>query len=391
MEKRARDSETERRENSFGRVAEDFIRMHLVGPDPTTPNQRTGLDTAHEIRLEYVSRFGDRPIDSITGRDIVTVIDAAKARGAPYRAHNLLGHARRLFNWAIARRVYGIDRSPCDRMVPSQVIGPKRPRDRILTDEELRALWNAAQKMDYPNGRLVQLLVLTGQRRGEIAKARWSEIDLPALLWRIPASQMKAGAAHTVPLTSDVVRILDGLPRFCEGDFLFSTTFGRVPISGFSKAKVRLDALIAAELKRPIEPFVVHDIRRTMRTGLSALPIPDLVRELVIAHSKPGLHKVYDQHAYLDEKRQALELWQARSNCCSSQPRVGTPRSRPVRRSPSMGNFTRIVMGVRTLILPSLSRGTRGSATRGCSASSVWMSPSLLTRRGRRFARIRGG
>ena len=121
MEKRARDSETERRENSFGRVAEDFIRMHLVGPDPTTPNQRTGLDTAHEIRLEYVSRFGDRPIDSITGRDIVTVIDAAKARGAPYRAHNLLGHARRLFNWAIARRVYGIDRSPCDRMVPSQV------------------------------------------------------------------------------------------------------------------------------------------------------------------------------------------------------------------------------------------------------------------------------
>ena len=164
--------------------------MHLVGPDPTTPNQRTGLDTAHEIRLEYVSRFGDRPIDSITGRDIVTVIDAAKARGAPYRAHNLLGHARRLFNWAIARRVYGIDRSPCDRMVPSQVIGPKRPRDRILTDEELRALWNAAQKMDYPNGRLVQLLVLTGQRRGEIAEARWSEIDLPALLWRIPASQM---------------------------------------------------------------------------------------------------------------------------------------------------------------------------------------------------------
>jgi integrase len=240
------------------------------------------------------------------------VVDAAKAGGAPYRAHNLLGHARRLFNWAIARRVYGIDRSPCDRMVPSQVIGPKRPRERFLTNQELRAVWNAAQKMGYPNGPLIQLLILTGQRRGEMAGGRWTEIDLPSLLWRIPASRMKAGAVHVLPLTPEMMRILESLPRFAEGDFLFSTTFGRVPISGFSKANVRLDNLVAAELKRQPDPFTLHDLRRTMRTGLSTLPIPELVRELVIAHTKPGLHKVYDQHAYLDEKRQALELWQVR-------------------------------------------------------------------------------
>jgi hypothetical protein len=76
--------------------------------------------------------------------------------------------------------------------------------------------------------------------------------------------------------------------------------------------KRRLDALVAAGLKRPVAPFVLHDIRRTMRTGLLSLPIPDLVRELVIAHSKPGLHKIYDQFAYVTEKRQALDLWQAR-------------------------------------------------------------------------------
>jgi integrase len=226
QEKRARDSETERRENSFGRVAEDFIRLHLVGSDPTKPNQRTGLDTAHEIRLEYVSRFGDRPIVSITARDIVNVIDAAKARGAPYRAHNLLGHAR---------RVYGIDRSPCDRMVPSQVIGPKRPREGVLTDEELRAVWNAAERMGYPSGRLIQLLILTGQRRGEIAGGRWSEVDLPALLWRIPASRMKSGAAHVLPLTSAVARVLETLPRFDEGDFL-----GSYPSPGSAKQRCAL-------------------------------------------------------------------------------------------------------------------------------------------------------
>jgi hypothetical protein len=75
---------------------------------------------------------------------------------------------------------------------------------------------------------------------------------------------------------------------------------------------VRLDAFVEAELKRQPDPFTLHDLRRTMRTGLSSLPIPDLVRELVIAHAKPGLHKVYDQFSYIDEKRQALELWQAR-------------------------------------------------------------------------------
>jgi integrase len=109
-----------------------------------------------------------------------------------------------------------------------------------------------------------------------------------------------------------VTRILEALPRFNGGDFIFSTTFGRVPVSGFSKAKARLDALVAEELGRPIEPFTIHDLRRTMRTGLSSLPIPDLVRELVIAHTKPGLHKVYDQFAYVEEKRRALELWEAR-------------------------------------------------------------------------------
>ena len=142
-------------------------------------------------------------------------------------------------------------------------------------------------------------------------------------LWTIPAERMKADAAHVVPLSDDVVAILQSLPRFKKGDHVFSTTFGVKPVNGFSKAKERLDRrmlrswralarLARNRRKAQIEPWVIHDIRRTMRTGLSALPVPDLVRELVIAHTKPGLHKVYDQHAYLDEKRRALDLWAAR-------------------------------------------------------------------------------
>ncbi len=123
---------------------------------------------------------------------------------------------------------------------------------------------------------------------------------------------MKGDGAHVVPLVDDVIAILAVLPRFKKGDHLFSTTFGAQPVNGFSKAKLRLDKVMAAELGGEVDPFVIHDIRRTMRTGLRALPIADRVRELVIAHAQPGLHKVYDRYAYLDEKRHALDLWAAR-------------------------------------------------------------------------------
>src|SRR5262249_38994410 len=99
------------------------------------------------------------------------------------------------------------------------------------------------------------------------------------------------------------------MPRFTKGDYVLSTAFGAKPVSGFSACKYRLDRLMGAALTAP---FTLHDIRRTMRTHPSALPVTDLVKELVIAHAQPRLHKVYDQWAYLDEKRHALELWAAR-------------------------------------------------------------------------------
>ena len=126
-----------------------------------------------------------------------------------------------------------------------------------------------------------------------------------------PARKDEGDAAHEVPLTDDAVALLKALPRFNNGDFVFSTTFGTGPVNGFSTAKVKLDRAMAAELGHPVDPFVTHDIRRTMRTGLSALPIADIVRELVIAYSQPGLHDS-DQHSYRQEKLHALNLWAAR-------------------------------------------------------------------------------
>jgi integrase len=311
-EERHRVLEFRRQKNSFDAVAEEFIKRHVA-------KTRKAAIVERELRREFIKRWTGRPITDITQHDVVAVIDEAVDRNAPYQAHNLLGHVRTLFNWAIARGVYGLDRSPCDRLRPAAVIGKKLARQRILNDDEVRALWAATDDIGYPYGPLFRLLLITGQRKSEVAEAQWSEFDLDKKLWTIPATRMKADAPHVVPLSPAAIVVLSELPRFKSGEFLFSTTFGKKPVSGFSKAKTRLDNVMLVKLheptshKRPkIEPFVLHDIRRTMRTGLSALTIPDLVRELVIAHTKPGLHKVYDQHAYLDEKRQALELWAAR-------------------------------------------------------------------------------
>jgi len=310
-EETARLAALRRQENSFATVAEEFFKRHLS-------KTRKGAEVERDMRREFVDRWAARPITDITRHDVMAVIDAAVDRGSPYQGHNLLGYVRRLFNWAIARGTYGLESSPCDRMKPKDVIGPKSARTRVLTDDEWRAFWEASEGLGYPYGPLFRLLALTGQRKSEVADAQWSEFDLGKKLWTIPAERMKADAVHVVPLTAEVIEILESLPRFKSGEYLFSSTFGKKPVNGFSKAKEKLDEAMLAEMrsrlgaKAKLPPFVIHDIRRTMRTGLSALPVPDLVRELVIAHTKPGLHKVYDLHAYEAEKRHALELWAAK-------------------------------------------------------------------------------
>jgi integrase len=293
-----RREEQQRQADTFGAVAEEFIKRHVT-------KLAKAREIERDIRRELIQRWGRRPVTDITRRDVVELLEEVVDRGAPYQAHNLLGHVRKLFNWAIARDVYGLQGSPCDRLKPAEVIGKKGIRTRVLTDDELRAVWRAAGDMGYPLGPLFRLLILTGQRKSEVAEMSWPEIDFDKALWTIPGERMKEDAAQLVPLSPDAMQILKALPRW-TGPFIFSTTAGKKPVNSFSKAKERIDRLSG------IAGWKIHDLRRTMRTHLSALPVQDIVRELVIGHTKPGLHKVYDQHAYLDEKRHALELWAAR-------------------------------------------------------------------------------
>jgi len=302
--------EARKRADTFAAVAEQFIAKH-------TSKLRTGGEVEAAIRRELIAKWGERPITEISRRDVVELVEAIADSGRTYAAHKIFAHASKLFAWALARHIYGLETSPCVGVKTSDLAGKKEPRQRVLSDGEIRALWQATGGLDYPASPFVRMLLLTGQRLREVAEMTWREVDLDKALWTIPPERMKGDASLEVPLPPIAVEILKFLPRW-TGPFIFSTTGGTRPISGFSKMKVRFDMAI----KEPIAPWRFHDLRRTMRTGLSALRVPDTVSELCIAHTQKGLHKVYDQHAYLDEKRHAFEAW---ANHVLSIVEPGTP------------------------------------------------------------------
>ena len=323
LEESQRAAEQRKRANSFASVAEDFIANKLAG-------ERKAKEVERDIRREFITAWGGRPVTEITHLDIRGVIKT-KARTAPAQARNLLGTIKRLFAWAVEEGTYDLQASPAEAVKPRSIIGDKATTDRILSEDELFALWRAAGRLGYPHGAVYRLLMLSALRLNEAADAAWTEIDKRNKLWTIPAARMKgrnvgSGRArdHVVPLTDDIMALFDGLPRFKKGDYVFSTTFGKSPVWMADKVKKRLDArmlrtLRALARRRGDDPAKVtlphwtnHDIRRTVRSGLSRLKIAEEAREAVLAHARPGIKGVYDKYDYLDEKREALELWAAR-------------------------------------------------------------------------------
>ena len=294
---RRRAAEQRKQANSFATVWGAFYEQHA--------SKLAKADEARRAGAAFVKAWGIRPAAEIEPIEISTHIRHI-AKRTPAEARNRFGHLNRMYSWSIGTGGFGISTNPCAMLKPSDLIGEKKTRDRILADEELRSVWAACLGLlGYPYGQLFRFMLLTGQRESECAGASWPEIDFEKALWTIPAARMKSDRAHLVPLAPDALALLRSLPRF-TGDFIFSTTAGEKAVNGFSKSKARLDKLSG------VSGWVLHDIRRTMRSHLSALPIEDRVREQMIAHAQPGLHKVYDLYNYLQEKRIGFELWEAR-------------------------------------------------------------------------------
>jgi integrase len=277
------------------------------------PGKRTAKACEQMIDREFIPVIGNRPLASLTQDDCIALLKGIAER-SPHAARKALSELKVMLGWAAFNRVDGLKDNPASGIPVKELLRGRsytKSRDRVLLDAELRLVWQAADDAAVardPFGHLIKALILSGQRLNELARASWGEIDDSTGCLLIPASRMKGKAAHALPLTRRMRALLEELPRFESGDFMFSTTYGKRPVSGFSKMKARLDRAIAAI--GHVEDWQIHDLRRTARTGMSRAGVPVFDAELVIAHTQSGVHETYDRHRYQDEVLGALRKWE---------------------------------------------------------------------------------
>jgi len=241
-------------------------------------------------------------IRDITRRDVIEMIDRVVDGGSPVAANRTLTVAKTFFNWCVARDI--LTASPTQGVKPPTV---EKSRDRVLDDAELKLVWEAAGQVGYPFGTMTRLLIATGQRRDEVAKMRWEEVDFGRRLWILPRERVKADRPHEVPLSTIALDVLKAVPRLAGSPYVL-TTNGAAPSSGFGKNKKKLDGLLPAKMA----PWRLHDLRRSCASGLARLGINLPVIEKVLNHSSgsfAGIVGVYQKHSFADEKRAALEAW----------------------------------------------------------------------------------
>jgi integrase len=277
---------------TLGETVPLFIQLYAK------PKNR-GWTESERLLGKFQSLFA-KPLVHIKRSEIVRVLDEIIASGTPYRANRALAALKKLMSWALDRGM--IDVNPVAGLKPPH---KEQSRERVLSDDEIRTLWVAAEIEGYPFGDAVKLLILTGQRRGEVAEMRWSEIDLDSGSWTIPAMRSKNGHSHEVPLSPPALRLLRSLPRFLGSDWVF-TTKGRSPISGFGRFKRRLQSTARTTSWR------IHDIRRTVASAMARIGVEPHVVEKVLNHKSgiiSGVAAVYNRYLYGTEKRNALERW----------------------------------------------------------------------------------
>ncbi|WP_256515500.1 tyrosine-type recombinase/integrase [Alsobacter ponti] len=278
---------------TLGDVVPRFIELHAK------PKNRTWR--AQEATLKKLACLFDRPIKEIRRSDVANVLDRIMKEGAPKGVNTSLATLKTLFGWALDRGI--VDIHP--------LAGMKRPaklisRDRILSDTEIRAFWAATFQLGPIFGPMYRLLLITGQRRSEMAEMEWAEIDFERRLWTIPGARAKNGRPHDVPLPAMALDELRSVPRFMRSTFVF-TTCGETPVSGYGRCKTALEEAVNAPTS-----WRIHDLRRTAASGMARLSVPPHVIEKILNHLTrqiSGVAAIYNRYGYEREKRDAMEQW----------------------------------------------------------------------------------
>jgi integrase len=281
--------------NTFEAVTKRFIVEYLEakGRRPATVQQYRWLFEGTDL-----GSLRSRPIADIAVEDVEAVLAGIFDRGSPIAANRALAYLRKLFTWALRRRI--ITSSPA--MVIDYPSG-ETPRDRVLDDSELRKIWRALDADPGLINPVGKLLILTGQRCGEVAGMRLSEIhglSGAQPTWELPGRRTKNHRDHVVPLTPQVLRIVKSMVP--TGDLVFSNN-GKVPILVNAKLRDRIAKAAG------VTGWSWHDLRRTFATGLGRLKVPRFIIGKVINHADRSVTAIYERHEFLDEKLEALTKW----------------------------------------------------------------------------------
>lgn len=298
----------------FEIIAERYIAQALKG-------QRSADETARLLRRGPIAKWEGRHIAAIRRVDVADLMDELRER-SPATARLTFAALRGVFGWSVEREL--IEASPC-----AYLKAPPRPaaRDRVLSDDELKAIWQGAGALGFPFGQIIKLLILTGQREAEVAGMRWSELDLKAGTWTLPKERTKNRRQHLVHLSDEAVEIIETVTR--NGELLFPARRAPVrknarkeaetvlrPVVGFSATKRLLDGDVTRKTKDPLPtaslaPWRFHDLRRTAATGMAGLRFAPHVVERVLNHASaiPSLVVTYQREDYLEERKAALAAW----------------------------------------------------------------------------------
>jgi integrase len=277
--------------DGIGDLVEAFIQDHVS-------QLGTSRRLSSLLRRDVIAHWGSKTIHEIKKRDVSDLLSIVAQRNA-HASHRLLKTLKTFFRWCIGRAV--IEASPAEGLSSSY---REDSRDRVLTDQELAAIIVAAREMPPPYGGIVEFLALTGQRREEVAQLRWEELDEKARTWTIPGSRTKNKKAHIVHLSEPAWKVV---PRVSDGEFVFDTTSGK-HFQGFGHAKPELDQISG------VTGWRLHDLRRTIVSGMARLGVPPHVADKILNHQAgtiSGVAAVYQRHDFLLERKEALDRWGA--------------------------------------------------------------------------------
>jgi integrase len=283
-----------------------FIADEYLKREGKTLRARTLKDTQAIFRRYIFARFGSRPLDSIKRSEIVRLLDKIEDENGPTAARHAFATLRRLMNWYAGRS--DDFRSPITHGMGRI---KEKARQRILSDDELRAVWRAADSSGAYNN-LIRFILLTAARLREASDMTRAELNADGSEWLIPAARYKSKHDHLIPLSKAAQDVLAAIPVIGRKGWVF-TTNGDVPISGFSKFKAQFDARVLEVLREnnpqavSLPNWTTHDLRRTARSLMSRAGVNADHAERALGHAIGGVRGVYDRHEYLEEKRHAFE------------------------------------------------------------------------------------